>query len=130
MTTPIAKAARKPRAKKPAPSTVDAIEAALVRLVHPPAFVCAANRTIGTVDYTVALYSDDTVRIVTDTAPVALGRFATSIAPAEFPGVIAIDSQIVDVTPVGAVSADVLRSLTNDLTYFAMRAGRFSGKVG
>jgi hypothetical protein len=113
----------------PAPSTVDAIEAALTRLINPPALVCASNRTVGTVDWTVALYSDDTVRIVTDAAPVALGRFVTSTAPAEFPGAIAIDARIIDVLPVDAVSADVLQSLTNDLTYFAMRAGRFSGKV-
>ena len=121
------KAPRKPRARKPNPATVDAIEAALTRLVNPPALTCASTRTVGTVDWTVALYSDDTVRIVTDAAPVAAGRFVASTAPAEFPGVIAIDARIVDVLPVDAVSADVLRSLTNDLTYFAVRAGRFSG---
>jgi hypothetical protein len=119
------KAPRKPRTRKPAPSTVDAIEAALIRLVNPPALVCASNRTIGSVDYTVALYSDDTVRIVTDDAPVATGRFVTSTESTQFG--YSVESQIVDVLPVDAVSAEILRSLTNDLTYFAMRAGRFSG---
>jgi hypothetical protein len=69
------------------------------------------------------------VRIVTNGEPVALGRFATTTAPAEFPGAIAIDARIVDVTPVGAVSADIVESLAGDLTYFAMRAGRFFGKT-
>jgi hypothetical protein len=113
--------------RKPRPATVDAIEAALTRLVNPPTLTCASNRTVGTVDWTVALYSDDSVRIVTDGEPVALGRFVSSTAPAEFPGAIAIDARIVDVTPVGAVSADVLRALSSDLTFFAARAGRFAG---
>jgi hypothetical protein len=124
----VEKAPRKPRTSKPAPSTVDAIEAALTRLVNPPALVCASNRTISTVDWTVALYSDDSVRIVTDDAPVALGRFVASTAPTPFG--YSIDARIVDVSPVDVLSADVLQSLTNDLTFFAMRAGRFSGKVG
>ena len=127
-TTSTPKAPRKPRTRKPDPATVDAIEAALTRLVNPPALVCASNRTVGTVDWTVALYSDDSVRIVTDDAPVAVGRFVTSTAPAEFPGVLAIDARIVDVTPAGAVSSEILESLTTDLTFFAMRAGRFSGR--
>lgn len=126
MATPIAQAARKPRARKPAPSTVDAIEAALRRLIHPPALVCASNRTVAHVDWTVALYSDDTVRIVTDAAPVAAGRFVTSTKSTPFG--YSVESQIVDVLPVDAVSAEIIQSLTNDLTYFAMRAGRFSGK--
>ena len=119
------KAPRKPRTRKPDPATVDAIEAALTRLVNPPSLVCASNRTIGTVDWTVALYSDDTVWIVTDDAPVATGRFVTSTESTPFG--YSVSADIVDVAPVDAVSADVLRSLTNDLTYFAMRAGRFSG---
>ena len=121
------KAPRKPRARKPNPATVDAIEAALTRLINPPVLTCASNRTVGTVDWTVALYSDDTVRIVTDGEPVALGRFVTSTAPTPFG--YSIDAQIVDVTPANALSAEILQSLTNDLTYFAMRAGRFSGKA-
>ena len=121
----IAKAARKPRTRKPDPATVDAIEAALTRLVNPPSLVCASNRTIGTVDWTVALYSDDTVWIVTDDAPVTTGRFVTSTESTQFG--YSVSADIVDVLPIDAVSADVLRSLTNDLTYFAMRAGRFSG---
>lgn len=121
------KAPRKPRTRKPAPATVDAIEAALERLVNPPALTCASNRTVGGVDWTVALYSDDSVRIVTDGEPVALGRFVTSTAPAEFPGVTAIDARIVNVTPSDVVSDEILQSLTTDLTFFAMRAGRFSG---
>ena len=127
MATPIAKAARKPRARKPDPATVDAIEAALTRLINPPALVCASNRTVGTVDWTVALYSDDTVRIVTDDAPVATGRFVTSTESTPFG--YSVSADIVDVAPVDVLSADILRDLTNDLTYFAMRAGRFSGKV-
>lgn len=126
MATPIAKAACKPRTSKPAPSTVDAIEAALTRLINPPSLVCASNRTVGNVDYTVALYSDDSVRIVTDDAPVATGRFVTSTEPTPFGYSIAAD--IVDVSPVDAMSADILHSFTNDLTYFSMRAGRFSGE--
>ena len=129
MATPIAKAARRPRARKPSPATVDAIEAALTRLVNPPALTCASNRTVGTVDWTVALYSDDSVRIVADGEPVALGRFVTSTAPAEFPGAIAIDARIIDVTPSDAVYAEILQNLTNDLTFFAMRAGRFAAGV-
>ena len=124
-TTSTPKAPRKPRTRKPDPATVDAIEAALTRLVNPPALVCASNRTVGTIDWTVALYSDDTVRIITDAAPVAAGRFVTSTESTPFG--YSVSADIVDVSPVDAVSADVLRSLTNDLTYFAMRAGRFSG---
>jgi hypothetical protein len=122
------KVPRAPRNRESNPATVDAIEAALTRLINPPSVTCASNRTVGTVDWTVVLYSDDSVRIVTNDEPVALGRFVTSTAPAEFPGAIAIDARIVDVTPVGAVSDEIIRSLTNDLTFFAMRAGRFSGR--
>lgn len=119
------KVTRKLRPRKLAPATVDAIEAALERLVNPPALTCASNRTVGGVDWTVALYSDDSVRIVTDGEPVALGRFVTSTAPTPFG--YRIDAEIVDVTPSDTVSAEIVQSLTTDLTFFAMRAGRFSG---
>ena len=101
------------------------IEAALIRLVNPPSFVCASTRTIETVDWTVALYSDDTVQIVTDNEPVATGRFVTESHVTAW-GSISIESRIVDVTPAVAVSADIVESLAGDLTYFAMRAGRFT----
>jgi len=101
------------------------IEAALIRLVNPPSLVCASNRTIETVDWTVALYSDDTVRIVTDNEPVATGRFVAESHVTAWNS-ISIESRIVDVTPAAAVSADIVESLAGDLTYFAMRAGRFT----
>ena len=120
------KAPRKPRTRKPDPATVDAIEAALTRLVNPPEFVAGSARTIRGVDWNVSLFSDDTVRIRTSSVDVATGRFVTSTESTQFG--YSVSADIVDVLPVDAVSADVLRSLTNDLTYFAMRARRFSGK--
>ena len=101
------------------------IEAALIRLVNPPSLVCASNRTIGTVDWTVALYSDDTVQIVTDNEPVATGRFVTQSHVTAW-GSLSVESRIVDVAPVAAVPSDIVESLAGDLTYFAMRAGRFT----
>jgi len=141
----VEKAPRKPRTKKlasiapnytlapaePCPFiTVAAhhakIEAALTRLINPPALVCTSNRTIGAVDWTVALYSDDTVRIVTDGAPVATGQFVTESHVTAW-GSLSIESRIIDVTPAAAAAVDIVKSLAGDLTYFAMRAGRFSG---
>ena len=122
------KAPRKPRTRKPAPSTVDAIAAALVRLVNPPEFVAGSARTVRGVDWNVSLFSDDTVRIRTSGIDLATGRFVTSTESTPFG--YSVSADIVDVSPVDAVSADILQSLSNDLTYFAMRAGRFSGGKG
>jgi hypothetical protein len=118
------------RPAEPCPFTVATqrnaqIEAALTRLVNPPSLVCTSNRTVGTVDWTVALYSDDTVQIITDNEPVATGRFATQSHVTAW-GSLSVESRIVDVTPAAVVSADIVESLAGDLTYFAMRAGRFS----
>jgi hypothetical protein len=121
------KVQRKAQARNPDPATFDAIEAALTRLINPPSVTCASNRTVGTVDWTVVLYSDDSVRIVTNDEPVATGRFVTESHVTAW-GSLSVDARIVDVTPVGAVSDEILRSLTSDLTFFAMRAGRFSGR--
>lgn len=126
MATPsIMKAARKPRTRKPDPATVAAVESALVRVVNPPAFVAGTGGIVDGVDYTVALYSDDSVRIVADGAPTARGRFVTATESTRHG--YSVTAEIVDVSPAGVVSADVLRSLASDLTFFAMRAGRFAG---
>jgi len=123
--------ARKPRARKPSADTSEQharIEAALTRLVTPPTFVAGSTRTVDGIDYTVALYSDDSVRIARDSEPVASGRFVATVGPAEYPGALSIDARIVDV--MGIVDEDLVRALANDLTYFAFRAGRFSGGKG
>ena len=122
------KAPRKPRTRKPDPATVDAVEAALTRLVNPPEFVAGSAQNIRGVNWNVSLFSDDTVRIRTSGVDVAVGRFVTSTHRNEYG--YSVSADIVDVSPVDAVSADILQSLSNDLTYFAMRAGRFSGGKG
>ncbi len=140
----VEKAPRKPRTKKLAaiapnytlalpdpcpfvtvPNRHAKIEAALTRLINPPAFTCGSTRTVAGVNYTVALCSDDSVRIATDGALVALGRFVVVTRRTDYG--YSVESRIVDVTPAAAVSADIVESLAGDLTYFAMRAGRFSG---
>lgn len=93
--------------------------------VDVPTFLAGTGRTVAGVDYTVALYSDDSVRIVMDGAPAAHGRFVSITRRTDYG--YSVESQIVDVTP--TVSADVLRALSSDLTFFAARAGRFSGKA-
>lgn len=127
MATPIAKAPRKPRTRKPDPSTVDAIEAALTRLINPPVFVAGTGRTVDGVDYTVALYSDDSVRIARDDAPTAHGRFVATTRRDDYG--YSVEARIVDVDP-AAVPADIVDALSSDLTYFAFRAGRFAGGKG
>ena len=141
----VEKAPRKPRTKKlasiapnytlarpaPCPFITAAnrhtqIEVALTRLINPPAFVCGSTRTVDGVDWNVTLFSDDTVRISVDSAPVATGRFVTSTHVTAW-GSLSVESRIVDVAPAVAVPADIVESLAGDLTYFAMRAGRFSG---
>lgn len=92
--------------------------------VNLPAFVAGTGRTIGGVDYTVALYSDDSVRITTDGAPAAHGRFVALSCRTDYG--VSVDARIVDVNP-EVVSADVVQALSSDLTYFAFRAGRFAG---
>ena len=90
-----------------------------------PGFACGSTRTVDGRDWNVTLFSDDTVRISRDSAPVATGRFVTESHVTAW-GSLSIESRIVDVTPAAAVSADIVESLAGDLTYFAMRAGRFS----
>ena len=91
-----------------------------------PRFSCGSTRTVGGAEWNVTLYSDDSVRISRDTVPVATGRFVTSTHVTAW-GSLSVESRIVDVT--AAVSADIVESLAGDLTYFAMRAGRFSGRT-
>jgi hypothetical protein len=88
-------------------------------------FSCGSTRTVDGHDWNVTLYSDDSVRISRDTVPVATGRFVTSMHVTAW-GSLSVESRIVDVTPAAAVAADIVESLAGDLTYFAMRAGRFS----
>ena len=95
-------------------------------LTPAPAFSCGSTRTVDGVDWNVTLFSDDTVRISVDGAPVATGRFVTNSHVTAW-GSISIESRIVDVTPTEAVAVDIVESLAGDVTYFAMRAGRFSG---
>lgn len=119
---------RKPRVRKPDPTTVAAVESALARIVNPPAFVAGCTRTVGCVDWTVSLFSDDSVRIKRDAVPVAAGRFETRTWPSGW-GTLSVESKIVDVAP-AAVPADIVAALSSDLTYFTFRAGRFSGGKG
>jgi hypothetical protein len=108
------------------PATAAAAGRAYVSPVYTsPAFACGSTRTVGGRDWNVTLFSDDTVRIRVDGAPVATGRFVTDSHVTAW-GSLSIESRIVDVTPNAAVSADIVESLAGDLTYFAMRAGRFS----
>lgn len=92
--------------------------------VDAPVFVAGTGRTVDGVDYTVALYSDDSVRIARDDAPAAYGRFVATARRTDYG--YSVESRIVDVTPAAAVPADIVESLAVDLTYFAMRAGRFA----
>ena len=134
----VEKVPRKPRTRKPAiapnytlssaaPCPFVAVPTPVPGPVNPPEFVAGSACIIEGVDWNVSLFSDDTVRIRTSSVDVATGRFVTSTRRNDYG--YSVTSDIVDVLPVDAVSADVLRSLTNDLTFFAMRAGRFSGKV-
>lgn len=144
----VEKAPRKPRAKKPAsiaphytlapaepcpfvavPTPVPVSIPVPVPVQH-PVYVAGTVSEINGVAWAVSLFSDDTVKIHVNASrtPVATGRFATSTRRSDYG--YNVESQIVDVLPVDAVSAEILQSLTNDLTYFAMRAGRFSGKMG
>lgn len=92
--------------------------------VDAPSFVAGTGWTVDGVDYTVALYSDDTVRIARDGGPTAHGRF---VASTRWDGYgFCVVSRIVDVDP-AAVPADIVDALSRDLTYFAARAGRFVG---
>ena len=93
--------------------------------VNPPEFVAGFARIVRTVDWNVSLFSDDTVRIRTENVDVATGRFVTSTHRSDYG--YSVSADIVDVSPVDAVSADVLRALSSDLTFFAARAGRFAG---
>ena len=125
---------KKPRARKPAiapnytrapaePCPFVPVPVPAAVPVNPPAFLAGTGRAVAGVNYTVALHSDDSVRIATDGAFVALGRFVAVARRTDYG--YSVESQIVDVTP--AVSADVLRALSSDLTFFAARAGRFAG---
>ena len=90
-----------------------------------PAFSCGSTRTVAGFDWNVTLFPNDTVRISVDGAPVATGRFVTDSHVTAW-GSLSVESRIVDVTPAAAVPADIVESLAGDLTYFALRAGRFS----
>jgi hypothetical protein len=93
--------------------------------VNPPEFVACAFTKIKNFDWSVTLNSDNNVSIVTSSGLIAFGKFVTSLRWTEYG--YSVTSEIVDVAPAGAVSADVLRDLSSNLTFFAMRAGRFSG---
>ena len=95
--------------------------------VNPPEFVAGSACIIEGVDWNVSLFSDDTVRIRTSGVDLATGRFVTSTHRTDYG--YSVSADIVDVSPVDAVSAETLRDLSSNLTFFAMRAGRFSGKV-
>lgn len=110
------------KAPEPCPFTGVPVPAAVP--VDVPTFVAGTGRTIQGVDYTVALYSDDTVRIVTDGAPTAHGRFVATARRTDYG--YSVVSRIVDVDP-AAVPADIVEKLSSDLIYFAFRAGRFAG---
>ena len=96
--------------------------------VDAPQFSCGSTRTVNGSEWNVTLYSDDSVRISRDTVPVATGRFVTESHVTAW-GSRSVESRIVDVTPAAAVPADIVESLAGDLTFFAMRAGRFSGRT-
>jgi hypothetical protein len=135
----VEKAPRKPRAKKPAsiapnytlapaePCSFVAVSTPVPGPVNPPEFVAGTVSEIGGVEWSVSLFSDDTVKIHVNAArtPVAVGRFVTSTHRNEYG--YSVSADIVDVTPFRAVTADILRDLSSNLTFFAMRAGRFSG---
>jgi hypothetical protein len=119
-----------PRKRAVKPIITPAVSEALGRAYVPPTythpgFACGSTRTVNGVDWNVTLYSDDSVRISRDTVPVATGRFVTESHVTAW-GSLSVESRIVDVTPAAAVAADIVESLAGDLTYFAMRAGRFS----
>jgi hypothetical protein len=119
---------RKPRIETSTltPATAAAVGRAYVPPTYThPVFACGSTRTVGGVDWNVTLYSDDSVRISRDTVPVAAGRFVTSTHVTAW-GSLSIESRIVDVTPAEAIDAALVESLAGDLTYFAMRAGRFA----
>lgn len=113
------------KAPEPCPFVPVPVPAAVP--VDAPAFLAGTGRTVAGVDYTVALYSDDTVRIVTDGALTAHGRFVATTRRTDYG--YSVDARIVDVNP-AAVPADIVDALSSDLTYFAMRAGRFSAGKG
>ena len=91
-----------------------------------PSYVAGTVSEINGVEWAVSLFSDDTVKIHVNGArtPVAVGRFVTSTHRNEYG--YCVSSDIVDVSP-ESVTADILRDLSSNLTFFAMRAGRFSG---
>lgn len=136
----VEKAPRKFRAKKPAsvapnytlapaePCPFVSVPVPAAVPVDVPEFVAGSARTVRGVDWNVSLFSDDTVRIRTSGVNVAVGRFVTSTRRTDYG--YSVSADIVDVSPVDAVSADILQSLSNDLIFFAMRAGRFSGGKG
>ena len=128
--------AKKPRARKPAiapnytlapaePCPFVAVPTPVPGPVNPPEFVAGSARTVRGVDWNVSLFSDDTVRIRTSGIDLATGRFVTSTRRTDYG--YSVSADIVDVSPVDAVSADILRDLSSDLTFFAARAGRFAG---
>ena len=92
-----------------------------------PSYVAGTVSEINGVEWSVSLFSDDTVKIHVNGAriPAAVGRFVTSTHRNDYG--YSVSADIVDVSPVDAVSADVLRDLSSNLTFFAMRAGRLSG---
>ncbi len=91
-----------------------------------PTYVAGTVSEIGGVEWSVSLFSDDTVKIHVNGArsPAAVGRFVTSTHRTEYG--YSVSADIVDVSPED-VSAEILRDLSSNLTFFAMRAGRFSG---
>ena len=128
--------AKKPRTRKPAiapnytlapaePCPFVGVPVPAAVPVDVPVFIAGTVSEINGVEWSVSLFSDDTVRIRTSGVDLATGRFVATTRRTDYG--YSVESQIVDVSPVDAVSADILRDLTSDLTFFAMRAGRFAG---
>jgi len=114
---------RKPRVDVSTPTPSTPIAAPHVY----PAYVAGTVSEINGVEWSVSLFSDDTVKIHVNGArtPAAVGRFVTSTHRNEYG--YSVSADIVDVTPFRAVTAEILRDLSSNLTFFAMRAGRFAG---
>jgi len=126
--------AKKPRTRKPAiapnytlapaePCPFVGVPVPAAVPVDVPVFIAGTVSEINGVEWSVSLFSDDTVRIRTSGVDLATGRFVATTRRTDYG--YSVESRIVDVTP--TVSADVLRDLSSNLTFFAMRAGRFSG---
>jgi hypothetical protein len=97
-----------------------------------PPFVAGCRSTIDGVEYGADLYQDGTVRLIQAGTELGSGRFqATRTKTVSSIGtpVVSFVSKIVDVPYFVEFSADVIAQLEGDLTFFAFRAGLFSGKA-